>query len=148
MFSPQCPDFLGRSMFSGLTVAIIFKFYISSYCTFESRICILTSGRILIQMITEDRKYSNIRAIFKYRAQALHAGRTAKRPLASNKASGEHFYCLDDKVGAGWIRTSQKRLFSSLKRYFSFIMNLNIRVHVHTHTCTYIHAHTCVHVRE
>ena len=99
-------------------------------------------------MISEDREYSNIRAIFKYRAQALHAGRTVKRPLASNKASGEHFYCLDDKVGAGRIRTSQKRLFSFLKRYFSFIMNLNIRVHVHTHTCTYIHAHTCVHVRE
>ena len=101
-------------------------------------------------MISEDRKYSDIRTIFKYRAQVLHAECTGKRPLASNKASGEHFYCLDDKVGAGRIRTSQKRLFSFLKRYFSFIMNLNIRVHVHTHThtCTYIHAHTCVHVRE
>ena len=74
----------------------------------------------------------------------MHAGRTAKRPLASNKASGEHFCCLDDKVGAGRIRTSQKRLFSFLKRYFSFIMNLNIRVHVHTYA--YMHIYTRTHM--
>ena len=95
-------------------------------------------------MISEDREYSNIRAIFKYRAQALDAERTVKRPLASNKASGEHFYCLDDKVGAGRIRTSQKRLFSFLKTYFSFIMNLNMRTR--THTYAYMHIYTRTHV--
>ena len=101
-------------------------------------------------MISEDREYSDIRAIFKYRAQALHAERTEKRPLASNKASGEHFYCLGDKVGAGRIRTSQKRLFSFLKRYFSFIMNSNMRTRIHTYAYMHIYTrtHVCIRVHE
>ena len=97
-------------------------------------------------MISEDREYSNIRAIFKYRAQALHAERTPKRPLASNKASGEHFCCLDDKVGAGRIRVSQKRLFSFFEKIIQFHYEsqyTRTRTHIRIHAHIYTHTHVC-----
>ena len=102
-------------------------------------------------MISEDREYLDIRTIFKYRAQALHTERTGKRPLASNKASGEHFCCLDDKVGAGRIRTSQKRLFSFLKKIFQFHYESQYprtRTHTYAYMHIYTRTHMCVHVRE